>query len=51
MRTITRPSANCCTMPLYMSFLLSVDDSVLDKPYSHHMALVGHFWFENTTVV
>ena len=24
--------------------VLSVDDSVLDKPYSHHMALVGHFW-------
>jgi hypothetical protein len=23
---------------------LSVDDSVLDKPYSHKMALVGHFW-------
>jgi hypothetical protein len=23
---------------------LSVDDSVLDKPYSHHMALVGYFW-------
>jgi hypothetical protein len=24
--------------------VLSVDDSVLDKPYSHHMAFVGHFW-------
>lgn len=23
---------------------LSVDDTVLDKPYSRHMALVGHFW-------
>ena len=23
---------------------LSVDDSVLDKPYSHQMALVGYFW-------
>jgi len=23
---------------------LSVDDSVLDKPYSHHMDLVGYFW-------
>ncbi len=23
---------------------LSVDDSVLDKPYSQHMELVGHFW-------
>lgn len=23
---------------------LSVDDSVLDKPYSHHMDCVGHFW-------
>lgn len=23
---------------------LSVDDSVLDKPYSQYMALVGHFW-------
>ena len=23
---------------------LSVDDSVLDKPYSHKMALVGYFW-------
>ncbi len=23
---------------------LSVDDSVLDKPYSKYMALVGHFW-------
>src|SRR5512144_1770706 len=23
---------------------LSVDDSILDKPYSHHMALVGYFW-------
>src|SRR5512135_1219945 len=23
---------------------LSVDDSGLDKPYSHHMALVGYFW-------
>jgi hypothetical protein len=22
--------------------VLSVDDSVLDKPYSHHMALVSH---------
>lgn len=24
--------------------VLSVDDSVLDKPYSHEMALVGYFW-------
>lgn len=24
--------------------ILSVDDSVLDKPYSHHMRLVGYFW-------
>lgn len=24
--------------------VLSVDDSVLDKPYSYYMALVGHFW-------
>jgi hypothetical protein len=23
---------------------VSVDDSVLDKPYSYRMALVGHFW-------
>ena len=23
---------------------LSVDDSILDKPDSHHMALVGYFW-------
>lgn len=23
---------------------LNVDDSVLDKPYSEHMELVGHFW-------
>ena len=23
---------------------LNVDDSTLDKPYSRHMALVGHFW-------
>lgn len=23
---------------------LSIDDSVLDKPYSKHMYLVGHFW-------
>ena len=23
---------------------LSVDDSVLDKPYSHHIAYVGHFY-------
>ena len=95
MRTITRPSTARCTMPLYISFLLSephypsacrlaklmnishdsvnrfilrenytpedlfnqsksqlaldggvlsVDDSVLDKPYSHKMALVSHFW-------
>ena len=95
MRMITRPSTAKCTMPLYISFLLSephypsacrlaklmnlshdsvnrfilrerytpedlfdqaklqldlkggvlsVDDSVLDKPYSHQMALVGHFW-------
>ena len=95
MRTLTRPPTARCTMPLYISFLLSephypsacrlaklmnishdsvnrfilrerytpkdlfnqaapqldlnggvlsVDDSVLDKPYSHYMALVGHFW-------
>jgi hypothetical protein len=24
--------------------VLSVDDSVLDKPYSNNMAFVGHFW-------
>jgi hypothetical protein len=24
--------------------VLSVDDSVLDKPHSHQMAFVGHFW-------
>ncbi len=24
--------------------VVSVDDSVLDKPYSQYMALVGHFW-------
>ena len=24
--------------------VVSVDDSVLDKPYSRYMALVGHFW-------
>ncbi len=24
--------------------VVSVDDSVLDKPYSQHMALVGYFW-------
>ena len=24
--------------------VLSVDDSVLDKPYSHKMAFIGHFW-------
>lgn len=23
---------------------LSVDDSVLDKPYSHHMDCVGYYW-------
>ena len=23
---------------------LSVDDSVLDKPYSQYLAFVGHFW-------
>src|SRR5512144_1927852 len=23
---------------------LSVDDSILDKPYSHQMDLVGYFW-------
>ena len=23
---------------------LNVDDSTFDKPYSQHMALVGHFW-------
>lgn len=23
---------------------LSIDDTMLDKPYSRHMALVGHFW-------
>jgi len=23
---------------------VSIDDSVLDKPYSNHMDLVGHFW-------
>jgi len=95
MRTLTRPSTAKCTMPLYISFLLSephypsacrlatlknishdsvnrfllrerytpkdlfeqakaqlnlkggvlsIDDSVLDKPYSHKMALVSHFW-------
>ena len=24
--------------------MLSVDDTVLDKPYSNSVALVGHFW-------
>jgi len=24
--------------------IVSVDDSVLDKPYSYHMSLVGYFW-------
>jgi hypothetical protein len=24
--------------------VLSVDDTVLDKPYSYHMDLVSHFW-------
>lgn len=24
--------------------MLSVDDTVLDKPYSYHIDLVGHFW-------
>ena len=24
--------------------VVSVDDSILDKPYSRYMALVGHFW-------
>ncbi len=24
--------------------VLSVDDTVLDKPYRHQMALAGHFW-------
>lgn len=23
---------------------LSVDDSVLDKPYAHYIALIGHYW-------
>lgn len=23
---------------------LSVDDSVLDKPYAHYIALLGHYW-------
>jgi hypothetical protein len=23
---------------------LNVDDSTLDKPYSQHMEVVGHFW-------
>ncbi len=95
MRTITRPPTARCTMPMYISFLISepkypscchlaevmdishdsvdrflqrekftpkdlfeqakqqldlkggvasVDDSVLDKPYSQYMALVGYFW-------
>jgi len=26
---------------------VSVDDSVLDKPYSHLIALVGYFWSGN----
>lgn len=94
-RAISRPSTACCTLPMYVGFLLSepkqssccrleevmsishdsvnrflhreaytgqdlfneakltlnlkggtlsVDDSVLDKPYSQYMALVGHFW-------
>ena len=95
MRTVTRPPTARCTMPMYISFLISepkytscchlaevmgishdsvdrflqrenftpkdlfdqarlqldlkggvvsVDDSVLDKPYSQYMALVGYFW-------
>ena len=95
MRSTTRPTTACCTLPQYMGFLisepksstctrlaevtgishhsanrflhrenyqpkdmydeavktlnptggtLSVDDSVLDKPYSYSVALVGHFW-------
>lgn len=24
--------------------MISVDDTVLDKPYSQHMDLVGFFW-------
>ncbi len=94
-REITRPSTARCTLPMYISFLLSepkqascrrlgevmsishdsvnrflnrelytgrdlyneasttlnlkggilsVDDSVLDKPYSQYMELVSHFW-------
>ena len=23
---------------------LSVDDSILDKPYAHYIALVGYYW-------
>ena len=95
MRSTTRPTTACCTLPQYMGFLisepksstctrlaevtgishhsanrflhrenyqpkdmydeavktlnptggtLSIDDSVLDKPYSYSVALVGHFW-------
>ena len=29
--------------------ILSVDDTTLDKPYSHHMALVGYFCQGNIT--
>ncbi len=94
-REITRPSTACCTLPMYIGFLLSepkqascrrlgevmsishdsvnrflnrehytgrdlyneasaslnlkggtlsVDDSVLDKPYSQYMAFVSYFW-------
>jgi Transposase DDE domain len=94
-RTITRPSTAMCTLPMYISFLLSepnatsclrlgnllnishdsvnrflnrefyspedmfneakstlnlvggilsIDDSVLDKPYSHYIGYVGHFY-------
>ena len=95
MRTISRPPTACCTLAMYVSFILStphsptccrlgevmtishdsvnrfllreedtphdlfnavrtelklkggtvsVDDSVVDKPYSHLMAFVGYFW-------
>lgn len=27
-----------------MGGTLSVDDSVLDKPYAHYIALIGHYW-------
>jgi hypothetical protein len=31
--------------------VISVDDTVLDKPYSYHMDLVAHYGQESITVV